>query len=708
MRSDKAGKVGEVAEALLLDAALESIPYGFCVWSPQFRLLMWNKHYRDFYGFAPDAIHRGMTLEDIVHLSARLGNHPGQSPEAFYEHYTSELLANREGSRAKSQEVVNGGRIIETAHIYSENLGWVVTHEDITDEIARSESQQKRKMELERQNIRLDAAVNNISIGLCMMDARGRLVICNEPYARIYNLPVTLLRPGTQLEDILSHLFDMGMSTSGSKEEYIAWRRDVIAKREYGKNIHELNNRTILMQHHPMKDGGWVSTHEDITEQRQAEARIQHLARHDALTDLPNRIEFLEQMAKTEAALKRGEMAAVIYIDLDHFKAVNDTLGHAVGDEVIKQAAVRLWGTTRETDLLARLGGDEFALLLRPIDGVDMAAKVADRIVKAMRAPMNIGGQQIEIGASVGIAVGPGDGTSTDQLVKNADLALYKAKSEGRSTYHFFESGMDAELQQRRSIEAGLRMAMQREELRLMFQPLLGLGENRVTCVEVLLRWDHDERTIPPSEFIPVAEDTGLIVGIGEWVLHEACRAAAAWPSSVRVAVNLSPVQFRNKDLVGQVKSALNAARLEPTRLELEITESLLLTDSDATIAALHELRGMGVRICMDDFGTGYSSLSYLRSFPFDKIKIDRSFMRDLTTRNDSRAIIRAVIGLGQSLGMVTTAEGVETEEQMALVRDFGVSEVQGYLFSPPLQSTTLANLLHSEAVKAQAKQKAS
>ncbi|MBE7732676.1 putative bifunctional diguanylate cyclase/phosphodiesterase [Devosia faecipullorum] len=708
MRVEEAGKVGEVADTLLLDAALESIPYGFCVWSPQFRLVMWNKHYRDFYGFAPDAIHRGMTLEDVVHLSARLGNHPGQGPEAFYEHYTSELLANRDGARAKSQEVVTGGRIIETAHIYTDKLGWVVTHEDITEEIARSESLQKRKLELERQNIRLDAAVNNISIGLCMMDARGRLVICNEPYARIYNLPVTLLRPGTQLEDILGHLFDSGMSSSGTKQEYIAWRREVIAKREYGKNIHELNNRTILMQHHPMKDGGWVSTHEDITEQRQAEARIRHLARHDALTDLPNRIEFLEQMASTEAAVQRGEMAAVLYIDLDHFKAVNDTLGHAVGDEVIKQAAVRLWGTTRETDLLARLGGDEFAILLRPIDGVDMAAKVADRIVKAMRAPMNIGGQQIEIGASVGIAVGPGDGSRTDQLVKNADLALYKAKSEGRSTYHFFETGMDAELQQRRSIEAGLRMAMQREELRLMFQPLLGVNENRITCVEALLRWDHDERTIPPAEFVPVAEETGLIVPIGEWVLHEACRAAASWPDWVRVAVNLSPVQFRNRDLVGQVKSALGAARLEPTRLELEITESLLLTDSEATIAALHALRDMGVRICMDDFGTGYSSLSYLRSFPFDKIKIDRTFMRDLTSRNDSRAIIKAVIGLGQSLGMVTTAEGVETEEQLAMVREYGVSEVQGFLFSPPLQANTLANLLHSEAAKAQARRKAS
>lgn len=693
----------DVAEALLLDAALENIPYGFCVWSPQFRLVMWNKNYREFYGFSEDAIRKGMTLEEVVHLSHKLGNHPGQSPDAFYEAYTSDLLSNRGGMRTKSQEVVYGGRIVETAHVYSDKLGWVVTHEDVTDEIQMSESVQKRKLELERQNIRLDAAVNNISIGLCMMDAKGRLVICNEPYARIYNLPENFIRPGAQLEDILGHLFDGGMSAGGDREDYILWRREVIAKREYGKNVHELNGRIILMQHHPMKDGGWVSTHEDITEQRQNEARIHHLARHDALTDLPNRTEFLEEMARTEAALQRGEMAAVLYIDLDHFKAVNDTLGHAIGDEVIKQAAVRLWGTTRETDLLARLGGDEFALLLRPIDSADTAARVADRIIKAMGAPMNIRGQQIEIGASVGIAVGPGDGFTTDTLVKNADLALYKAKSEGRSTYHFFETGMDAELQQRRLIEAGLRLALSRNEFRLMYQPLLGLEENRVTCVEALLRWDFEGRTVSPAEFVPIAEDTGLISAIGQWVLNEACATAASWPKSVRIAVNLSPVQFRQRDLVTQVRRALSNARLDPSRLELEITESLLLTDSDSTLKALHELRAMGVRISMDDFGTGYSSLSYLRSFPFDKIKIDRSFIRDLASRADSQAIIRAVIGLGQSLGMSTTVEGVETEEQLSLVRAQGVSEVQGFLFSPPISGAALANLLGEEITFAKA-----
>jgi len=708
VQAEGAGSLSEMAEALLLDAALENIPYGFCVWSPQFRLVMWNKRYRDMYGFSRDAIHRGMSLEDVVQLSLSLGNHEGQSVTDFYESYTAHLLSNRSGTRTRSREVVNGGRTIETGHIYSEGLGWVITHEDITDEIARAETMQKRKLELERQNIRLDAAVNNISQGLCMMDARGRLVICNEPYARIYNLPVELLKPGTQLEDILSHLFDMGMSAGGTREDYIAWRRDVIARREYGKNIHELNGRTIMMQHHPMKDGGWVSTHEDITEQRQNEARIRHLARHDALTDLPNRIEFLEQMAKTEAGLSRGEMAAVLYIDLDHFKAVNDTLGHAVGDEVIKQASARLWGTTRETDVLARLGGDEFALLMRPIDSAADAARVADRIIKSIGTPMLIGGQQVEIGASVGIAIGPGDGVKTDALVKNADLALYRAKSEGRSTYHFFEAGMDAELQMRRSIEAGLRMALQRGELRLVFQPLLGLRENRVTCVEALLRWDHEGRTVSPVEFIPIAEETGLIVAIGEWVLREACRTAAGWPGDVRVAVNLSPIQFKSRDLLNVVLAALKEARLPPTRLELEITESLLLAENETNLKVLHDLRAMGVRISMDDFGTGYSSLSYLRSFPFDKIKIDRSFMRDLTSRGDSQAIIKAVIGLGQSLGMSTTAEGVETEEQLDLVRAQGVSEVQGFLFSPPLPPAALASLLHSDAAKHAGRKRAS
>ena len=709
MQAGLGDQQADEAGELLLNAALESIPFGFCVWSPKFRLVMWNRHYLDIYNFPARRIRKGMTLEEVVELSAEMGNHPDQTVSEFYEAYTHQLLSNRGGARAKEREILSGGRTIESAHVFAPGLGWVVTHEDVTEEIASNEIIQRRKRELERQNIRLDAAVNNISQGLCMYDPKGRLVICNEPYQRIYNLPEEYLRPGTQLEDILGWLFDQGMSSMDDREGYIQWRREVISKGEYGKNIHELNGRTIMMQHHPMKDGGWVSTHEDITEQRQTEARMRHLARHDALTDLPNRIQFLEEMTMLEGALKRGEQAAVLCIDLDHFKAVNDTLGHAIGDEVLKQVSARLWGTTRETDILARLGGDEFSLLLRPVEHPADAAKVAERIVKAIAAPFQIQGHHILIGASVGIAMAPGDGAMTDTLMKNADLACYKAKSEGRSTYHFFEPGMDADLQKRRIIEQGLRLALARDELRLVFQPLIGLKENRVTCFEALLRWDHAEMgTVSPAEFIPIAEETGLIVQIGEWVLRQACRTAATWPSHVRIAVNLSPIQFKNRKLGEMVRAVLAETGLPPTRLELEITESLLLADNEQTLKTLHDLRALGVRISMDDFGTGYSSLSYLRSFPFDKIKIDRSFMRDLESKGDSLAIIKAVIGLGHSLGMSTTAEGVETEAQLKAVREQGCNEVQGFIFSPPIGSDAVLKLLREEAARLNPLRKAS
>jgi len=691
---------GRTDNELLLDAALQSVPYGFCVWSPDFKLVMWNNHYLGIYGFPASKIKKGMSLEAVVKLSAQIGNHPDQSPEDFLAAYKKELLNNRGGARSKVRELVQGGRTLETAHAYSPGLGWVVTHEDVTEEIASSEIMQKRKRELERQNLRLDAAVNNISQGLCMFDPKGRLVICNEPYQRIYNLPPEMMKPGTHLDDILNYLFEQGMQAGANRDQYIRWRREVIVKGEHAKNIHELDGRIIMMQHHPMKDGGWVTTHEDITEQRQQEERIRHMARHDALTQLPNRVQFLDEMSSAEAAIARGDKVAVLCIDLDHFKGVNDTLGHALGDKVLQQASARLWGATRENDVLARLGGDEYALLLRDVDKPADAAAIAERIVKVMGQPFSIEGHQVVIGASVGIAMAPQDGETADELVKNADLALYKAKNEGRSTFHFFEAGMDAAIQKRRSIEQGLRLALARNELRLVYQPLVGLAENRVTCLEALLRWDSERGTVSPAEFIPVAEETGLIVPIGEWVLREACQQATKWPEQVRVAVNLSVVQFKNKRLFETVEGVLRETGLKPTRLELEITESLLLADNEPTLKTLHKLRAIGVRISMDDFGTGYSSLSYLRSFPFDKIKIDRSFMRDLKSKGDSLAIIKAVIGLGHSLGMSTTAEGIETEEQLTAVREQGCNEVQGFLFSPPVSAAAVTDILDKEAAR--------
>jgi predicted signal transduction protein with EAL and GGDEF domain len=362
---------------------------------------------------------------------------------------------------------------------------------------------------------------------------------------------------------------------------------------------------------------------------------------------------------------------------------------------VLIGVARRLRETARGTDVIARLGGDEFAILVGPLDNPKHAALIADRIVRSIAQPMLIGDDQIMIGASIGIATAPGDGTDAETLLKNADLALYRAKGEGRGTYHFFEPGMDAALKHRRAIELGLKGALMRDEFRLVFQPLVKLADSRICCLEALLRWDHPERgLIQPPEFIPIAEETGVIVQIGEWVLREACRAAARWPQDVRIAVNLSAAQFKSRRLVGRIADALADAGLDPGRLELEITESLLLADTEPTLAALHELRALGVRIAMDDFGSGYSSLRYLRSFPFDKIKIDRAFIESPGGEDRTTAIISAMIGLGRSLGIATTAEGVETEEQLEAVRREGCEEVQGFLFSPPLPASGIDALL--------------
>jgi len=687
--------VQKAADALLLDAALQAIPYGFCVWSPQLRIVLFNQKYVEIYGFSAGQVYKGMELEELVRLACARGHHPGEAPEAVYAEMKLELLANRGGSRAKSRELVAGSQWIETTHAYSPGLGWMVTHEDVTEEVNTLDDLQRRGDALELQHRRLQTTVNNISQGLSLYNGSGRLLISNPRYQSIYGLPDAMVQPGIHIDDILNYLFDRGMTTDTGRDDYFRWRREMIAGAKNGKAIHHLDGQSILMQHHPMDDGGWVTTHEDITEQRLHEERIRHIARHDALTQLPNRTQFLERMTEAEIGIARGEHLAVLMIDLDHFKAINDTVGHTFGDKLLQRVAARLAGVTREEDILARLGGDEFALLLRGVTTPADVATIAERIVKTMTGPFSIEGQQVAIGCSIGIVLAPQDGSSTEQLLKNADLALYRAKTDGRATYHFFEPGMDAAIQRRRSIEAGLRLALERGEFRLVFQPLIGLNDNRITGLEALLRWESPERgPISPAEFIPVAEETGIIVEIGDWVLREACLTAAAWPDDVSIAVNLSAAQFRNRRLFETVEAVLAETGLKATRLELEITETLLLAENDQTLETLHRLRQIGVRISMDDFGTGYSSLSYLRSFPFDKIKIDRSFIRDLKSKNDSLAIIKAVIGLAHSLGMSTTAEGIETEEQFSALRDQGCDQVQGFLFSPPVAPQTISQML--------------
>ncbi|MBR0957690.1 putative bifunctional diguanylate cyclase/phosphodiesterase [Bradyrhizobium japonicum] len=439
---------------------------------------------------------------------------------------------------------------------------------------------------------------------------------------------------------------------------------------------------------------GYLVAVVDITERRKAEARIAHMAHHDGLTDLPNREHFQERL-KQALGQAGGKRVGVLYIDLDLFKNINDSFGHPVGDRLLKQVAERLTTAVRGANLAARLGGDEFAVILAADVSPNEASACASLLIDMVKAPYDLDGQEMVIGASIGIALSPGDGTTPEELMRNADMALYRAKSEGGGVHHFFEREMDLQAQRRRDMELDLRRAFANGEFELHYQPLVSIASDRISGFESLLRWRHpDKGMISPAEFIPVAEDIGLIIQLGEWVLREACAEAVKWPVDVKVAVNLSPAQFRSRNLVQVVISALAQSGLSPKRLELEITESIFLAETDANLAILHQLRELGVGISMDDFGTGYSSLSYLRSFPFDKIKIDRSFVKDLAQRPDCGAIVRAISGLGRSLNIITTAEGVETEDQLDWLRAEGCNEVQGFLFSAARPAAEIGKLL--------------
>jgi diguanylate cyclase (GGDEF)-like protein len=560
-----------------------------------------------------------------------------------------------------------------------------------------------QKEQLETQNLRFDVALNNMSQGLCMFDAEQKLVVCNAPYARMYGLAPDLAKPGTLFAEILEYRIAKGLHAGQFPDDYARSVRDTIIENRPAAKVRELGDgRVIATRHQPMPGGGWLATHEDITEYRRIEARITHMAHHDVLTELPNRLLLRERLVPALEAVQKGKSLAVLCLDLDRFKDVNDTLGHAAGDAVLKAFAARLLGCAGDADTVARLGGDEFSILQTGREQPVAATGLAARITECLAEPFEVDGQLVTVGMSIGIAVSPGDGTNPDQLIKNATLALHRAKSEGRGNHRFFEPDMDAHMQARSKLQLDLRKALAKGEFELHYQPIVNLERDEISCLEALMRWHHPERgLVSPGEFIPLAEETGLIVPIGEWALREACAAAVKWPNDIKVAINLSASQFKSRNLVETVFSALAASRLPAQRLELEITESVLLQNNDATLAMLHQLRALGVRIAMDDFGTGYSSLSYLRSFPFDKIKIDRCFVADLSGESeDALAILRAVAGLGRSLGIATTAEGVETKEQLERVREEGCTEMQGYFFSRPRPIEEIERLFLTQAEK--------
>jgi diguanylate cyclase (GGDEF)-like protein len=545
-----------------------------------------------------------------------------------------------------------------------------------------------------RSSDHLYAAIEGMPQGLSMFDDKQGLIACNAKYAAMYGLSTELVRPGTSFRTILEQRRMNGTSAVAS-EDLVEER---LAHPDQAHNAeHRLQDgRIISLLKAPLSTGGWVAIHMDVTEKRDTERRIAYLAHHDALTGLANRVQLREHLERTLQGLEPGGRASVFCVDLDHFKSVNDTLGHAVGDTLLRAVSARMCDLVGEGCLISRTGGDEFAIVQSGAEAsAETAAALAARIVEAMSMPFQLGDHDVVIGASVGIAVAPDDGDNADKLLKNADLALYRAKDEGRSGFHFFETDMDVKIQARRLLELDLRKALSAGQFELYYQPVVNLADDRVSGFEALLRWNHPTRgKVLPDEFIPVAEQTGLIVAIGEWVIRQACAEAATWPSDLRLAVNVSPLQFRRINLVSTVVSALANSGLRPDQLEIEITESVLMHDDVGTMAVLQQLHGLGVRISMDDFGTGYSSLSYLRSFPFDKIKIDQSFIRDLIDRPDSIAIIRAVAALGLSFGMGTLAEGVETQEQLDKMRAEGCTEVQGYFFSRPVPASEVARLL--------------
>jgi diguanylate cyclase (GGDEF)-like protein len=547
------------------------------------------------------------------------------------------------------------------------------------------EELQQRDQELQTQNARFDAALTNMEQGLCMFDREQRLVVANRRFVEISALPPGRVKVGMSLRELVEAAAAAGYYPGQQADDALAEFNRIWSGGKTVVAIREWAGRTLSAVYMPIADGGWVATYEDITERRQAEAKIFHLARHDGVTDLPNRLSFREQMAKTLENIARDQHLAVFCLDLDHFKGINDTLGHPVGDRLLKLVAERVRKCLRDADLVARLGGDEFAILQRGGAQPQASTTLAQRLVETISAPYQIDGHHVVIGTSIGISIAPTDATDPDLLLQHADLALYRAKADGRGTYRYFESAMDARMRARRTLELDLRRALANQELTVFYQPLVNVATEQITGFEALVRWNHPTRgVVPPAEFIPLAEETGLVLPLDEWVLRQACSDAANWPDHVHVAVNLSAAQFRNHGLTSLIVSALAASQLRPNRLEIEVTESVLLQENEVTLATLNQLRLLGVRISMDDFGTGYSSLSYLRSFPFDKIKIDRSFISELSDKPDSLAIIRAVTGLGRSLGMTTTAEGVETREQFERLKLEGCDEIQGYLFGRP------------------------
>jgi diguanylate cyclase (GGDEF)-like protein len=648
--------------------------------------MVWNDRYIELHGMSAEVVKAGASINSIVEHGKQTGN-PDIDVGAYLGEFR-QLLADSGRSQATFR--LKDGRSVSVVNTAVAGGGWVGIHDDITERIRREESMLQQATELARTNMRFNAALSNMAQGLCMFNDQRRLVVWNDRYAEFYQLPPDLLKVGTPYEAIVTDRLARGVLKGETSALAVKTKVVELAGLPADSTrIDELaDGRFVLLTRQPMEGGGWLSVIEDITERRRAEAEIVHLARHDVLTGLANRAEFDAKLDEASKRLKRsGGAVTVMMLDLDRFKAVNDTLGHLAGDQLLVEVGMRLQSTIRETDVLARLGGDEFAILQEAGPSQhEGAIALALRIISVISQPFDLDGHEAGIGTSIGISMAPENGVEPEELLKSADLALYDAKASGKNDFRIYHPAMLEVVQTQQSAESELRDAIARDEFELHYQPVVDVKTRRLCGAEALVRWRHPTKgLIAPDQFIPLAESTGLIVPLGEWILQQACADAASWPAHVKIAVNISAVQFKRGNLFDVILCTLVETGLAPERLELEITETSLLENQEAHLTTIRQLKNLGISMALDDFGTGYSSLTYLTNFPFDKIKIDRTFAQGVLNRRDCVAVVSSVLALAQGLGTITTVEGIETEEQFEYMRNAGVDLAQGYLFGRPV-----------------------